>query len=367
MKRIKKLIAAVAIFTLSISVMGCKMIEKTPEAIQKTVYATVGDEKITKADMDKEMNLTEETIEKLKQQYGDKYESVLKQSRIQYLNTMINEKLLLNNAESMGVTPTDDELNQYADKTMEQIKQAYPTIEELKEKYKNEDDLAQALQAMGTTEESYKDYSQQLEEIGYTEDSYKDYLKKGYIAQQVQQAIINSIEVTDDDVQSYYDENKDSQYTVGAGANAAHILIAEKGSDGNIDFDVSLVKANEVKAKLDAGADFAQLASEYGTDGTKDKGGDLGFVAYNQANYDQDFLAGFKQLSEGQISDPVKSQFGYHIIKATGIKDEVVTPFDDVKEQIKSQLLQQQQSKAFNDKISEWKDAAKVKTYEDKL
>ena len=163
------------------------------------------------------------------------------------------------------------------------------------------------------------------------------------------------------------DENKDSQYTVGAGANAAHILIAEKGSDGNIDFDASLAKANEVKAKLDAGADFAQLASEYGTDGTKDMGGDLGFVAYNQANYDQDFLAGFKQLSEGQISDPIKSQFGYHIIKATGIKDEVVTPFDDVKEQIKSQLLQQQQSKAFNDKISEWKDAAKVKTYEDKL
>ena len=343
MKRIKKLIAAVAIFTLSISVMGCKMIEKTPEAIQKTVYATVGDEKITKADMDEEMKAT---IDQLKQQYGDDYannekiKDQLKQMTVQYLNAMVNEKLMLKNAESVGVTPTDDELNEYADKQIEQLKQAYPDDAQLQ---------------------------QVLEANGFTEDSYKDYAKKQYKLQKVQEAITADVEVTDDDAKAYYDENKDSQYTVGAGANAAHILIAEKGSDGNIDFDASLAKANEVKAKLDAGADFAQLASEYGTDGTKDKGGDLGFVAYNQANYDQDFLAGFKQLSEGQISDPIKSQFGYHIIKATGIKDEVVTPFDDVKEQIKSQLLQQQQSKAFNDKISEWKDAAKVKTYEDKL
>ena len=343
MKRIKKLIAAVAIFTLSISVMGCKMIEKTPEAIQKTVYATVGDEKITKADMDEEMKAT---IDQLKQQYGDDYannekiKDQLKQMKVQYLNAMVNEKLMLKNAESVGVTPTDDELNEYADKQIEQLKQAYPDDAQLQ---------------------------QVLEANGFTEDSYKDYAKKQYKLQKVQEAITADVEVTDDDAKAYYDENKDSQYTVGAGANAAHILIAEKGSDGNIDFDASLAKANEVKAKLDAGADFAQLASEYGTDGTKDKGGDLGFVAYNQANYDQDFLAGFKQLSEGQISDPIKSQFGYHIIKATGIKDEVVTPFDDVKEQIKSQLLQQQQSKAFNDKISEWKDAAKVKTYEDKI
>lgn len=343
MKRIKKLIAAVAIFTLSISVMGCKMIEKTPEAIQKTVYATVGDEKITKADMDEEMKAT---IDQLKQQYGDDYannekiKDQLKQMKVQYLNAMVNEKLMLKNAESVGVTPTDDELNEYADKQIEQLKQAYPDDAQLQ---------------------------QVLEANGFTEDSYKDYAKKQYKLQKVQEAITADVEVTDDDAKAYYDENKDSQYTVGAGANAAHILIAEKGSDGNIDFDASLAKANEVKAKLDAGADFAQLASEYGTDGTKDKGGDLGFVAYNQANYDQDFLAGFKQLSEGQISDPIKSQFGYHIIKATGIKDEVVTPFDDVKKQIKSQLLQQQQSKAFNDKISEWKDAAKVKTYEDKL
>ena len=343
MKKIKKLIATVAVCTLAISVMGCKMIEKTPEAIQKTVYATVGDEKITKADLDEEMKAT---IDQLKQQYGDDYENntqikdQLKQMKVQYLNAMVNEKLMLQNAESLGVTPTDEELDEQVDEAVNQLKEQY-----------SEDGQ----------------FDQVLEANGFTEDSFREYQRKQIIVQQVYNAMISDVEVTDDDVQAYYDENKDSQYTKGAGANAAHILIAEKDDNGDIDFDASLEKANEVKAKLDAGADFAELASEYGTDGTKDNGGDLGFVEYDQSNYDQDFLDGFKQLSEGQISDPIKSQFGYHIIKATGLKDAEVTPLEDVKDQIKSQLLQQKQSDAFNSKISEWKEAAKVKTYEDRL
>lgn len=343
MKRIRKLIAVAALCTLAVSAMGCKMIEKTPEAVQRTVYATVGDEKITKADMDEEM---QSTINQLKQQYGDDYENndrikdQLKQMKQQYLNAMVNEKLMLQNAASVGVEPTEDELNEKVDEAIDQLKQQY-----------SEDGQ----------------FDQILEANGFTEDSFREYQRKQIILQQVQEAILADVEVTDDDAQIYYDENKDTKYVTGAGANAAHILLAEKNDDGEIDFDASLAKANEVKAKLDAGADFAELASEYGTDGTKDKGGDLGFVEYNQANYDKDFLEGFKQLSEGQISDPVKSQFGYHIIKATGLKEEVVTPFEDVKEQIKSQLLQQKQSEAFNAKLEEWKETAKVKTYEDRL
>ncbi|WP_294401284.1 peptidylprolyl isomerase [uncultured Clostridium sp.] len=344
MKRIRKLIAVAALCTLSVSAMGCKMIEKTPEAVQRTVYATVGDEKITKADIDEEMSKQGLSDERLKEQYGDDYETKLKdqlkQVRLQTVNMLVNEKLLLQNAATVGVEPTEDELNEKVDEAVDQLKQQY-------------------------TEEGQ--FEQELEASGFTEDSFREYQRKQIILQQVQDAILADIEITDDDAQTYYDENKDTQYVKGAGADAAHILIAEKDADGNIDFDASLAKANDVKAKLDAGADFAELASEYGTDGTKDKGGDLGFVEYNQANYDKDFLEGFKQLSEGQISDPVKSQFGYHIIKATGLKDEVVTPFEDVKEQIKSQLLQQKQSEVFNAKLEEWKEAAKVKTYEDRL
>ena len=78
-------------------------------------------------------------------------------------------------------------------------------------------------------------------------------------------------------------------------------------------------------------------------------------------------MDGFKDLKEGEVSEPVKSQFGYHLIKATGLKDAEVTPLDEVKDQIKATLLQQKQEDTFNSKIEEWKTELNVKTYEDKL
>ncbi len=341
MKRLKKFIAIIAIATISATAMGCKMIEKTPEAIQKTVLATVGNETITKGDLDKEIGA------QLKQQFGDDYETnskvadQVKQAKQQGLSNLVTEKILLQEADKLGLKPSDDELNSKVDDTINQYKAQY-------------------------SEEGQ--WESVLEQNGLTEDQLRDLIKNSNIEQAVQQDIVKDVTVTDDDAQAEYDKNKDSQYSTGAGANAAHILIAEKASDGSIDYDASLAKANDIKAQLDAGADFATLAKEDSADtGSKDNGGSLGFVPYNSTQLVAEFMDGFKNLKEGEISSPVKSQFGYHIIKATGLKDAQVTPFDQVKDQIKSTLLQQKQGDAFNSKIAEWKTDLKVKTYEDKL
>lgn len=341
MKRLKKFIAVIAIAAISATAMGCKMIEKTPEAIQKTVLATVGNETITKGDLDKEIGA------QLKQQFGDDYETnskvadQVKQAKQQGLSNLVTEKILLQEADKLGLKPSDDELNSKVDDTINQYKAQY-------------------------SEEGQ--WESVLEQNGLTEDQLRDLIKNSNIEQAVQQDIVKDVTVTDDDAQAEYDKNKDSQYSTGAGANAAHILIAEKASDGSIDYDASLAKANDIKAQLDAGADFATLAKEDSADtGSKDNGGSLGFVPYNSTQLVAEFMDGFKNLKEGEISAPVKSQFGYHIIKATGLKDAQVTPFDQVKDQIKSTLLQQKQGDAFNSKIAEWKTDLKVKTYEDKL
>ncbi|OOM73931.1 peptidylprolyl isomerase [Clostridium sp. BL-8] len=341
MKRLKKFIAIIAIAAISATAMGCKMIEKTPEAIQKTVLATVGSESITKGDLDKEIDA------QLKQQFGDDYETntkvadQVKQAKKQGLDNLVTEKILLQEADKLGLKPSDDDLNKKVDDTINQYKAQYP-------------------------EEGQ--WESVLGQSGLTEDQLRDLIKKNNIEQAVQQDIVKDVTVTDDDVQAEYDKNKDSKYSTGAGANVAHILIAEKASDGSVDFDASLKKANDIKAQLDAGADFATLAKEYSTDpGSKDKGGDLGFQAYNTTQLVPEFVDGFKNLKEGEISAPVKSQYGYHIIKATGLKAAQVTPFDQVKDQIKSTLLQQKQGDAFNSKIAEWKSDLKVKTYEDRL
>ena len=344
MKKIKKIIAAVAILTIAVSAMGCKMIEKTPEAIQKTVLATVGNEKVTKGDLDKEMSKYDA---QLKQQYGDDYatndkvKDQITKVKKQQLDSMVTEKILLQKATELNLKPSDDDINKQIDDQINQYKTQYP--------------------AEGQWEGV-------LQQNGITEDELKESLKNQIITAAVQKDMLKDITVTDDDVQTYYDENKDTKYSVGAGATVAHILIAEKASDGSVDYDASLTKANSLKAQIDGGADFATLAKANSTDpGSKDKGGSLGFVAYNSTQLVPEFVAGFKDLKEGEVSQPVKSQYGYHIIKATGLKSAEVTPFDKVKDEIKSTLLQQKQGDAFNSKVAEWKTDLKVKTNEDQL
>lgn len=341
MKRIKKIIATIAILTIAVSAMGCKMVEKTPEAIQNTVLATVGNEKITKGDLDKLIS------PQLKQQFGDDYENndkakeQVKQVKQQGLTSLVGQKVLLQEADKLGLKPSDDEIN----------KQVDDQINQYKAQYSGEGQFESVLQ-----------------QNGLTEDQLRELLKNEIITQAVKTDLVKDVTVTDDDIQTYYNENKDSQFSVGAGATVSHILVAEKASDGSIDFDASLTKANELKAKLDAGADFATLAKENSADpGSKDKGGSLGFQAYNTTQLVPEFVEGFKNLKEGEISAPVKSKYGYHIIKATGLKEAQVTPFDQVKDQIKSSLLQQKQGEVSNSKLEEWKKDLNVKTYEDRL
>lgn len=344
MKRVKKIIATIAVLAIAVSAMGCKMVEKTPEAIQNTVLATVGNEKVTKGDLDKEMA---QYYAQLKQQYGEDYannaqvKDQLTQAKKQELDSLVARKVFLQEADKLGLKPSDDEINKKVD----------DQINQYKTQYSQEGQFESLLQANNLTE-----------------DQLRDMLKQQIITSAVQDSVVKDITVTDDDVQTYYNENKDSQYSVGAGATVSHILIAEKASDGSVDFDASLKKANDLKAKLDAGADFATLAKENSADpGSKDKGGDLGFQAYNTQQLVPEFVEGFKNLKEGQISAPVKSQYGYHIIKATGLKEAQVTPLDQVKDQIKSSLLQQKQQDAVKSKLEEWKKDLKVQTYEDRL
>ena len=344
MKKIKKIIAALAILTIAVSAMGCKMIEKTPEAIQKTVLATVGNEKITKGDFDKEMSKNDA---QLKQQLGadyatnDKVKDQLAKIKKQQLDNMVTEKILLQKATELNLKPSDDDINKQIDDQINQYKTQYP-------------------------EEGQ--WESVLQQNGITEDELKESMKNSIITSAVSKDIVKDVTVTDDDVQTYYNENKDTKYSAGAGATVAHILIAEKASDGSVDYDASLTKANSLKAQIDGGADFATLAKANSTDpGSKDKGGSLGFVAYNSTQLVPEFMAAFKNLKEGEVSQPVKSQYGYHIIKATGLKSAQVTPLDKVKDEIKSTVLQQKQGTTFNAKIEEWKTDLKVKTNYDQL
>ena len=146
------------------------------------------------------------------------------------------------------------------------------------------------------------------------------------------QAIRNTITVSADDVKRYYEDNE-QQYSTPEQVRASHILLKTDGKD-----DAAVKKqAEELLAKAKSGADFAKLATQYSEDtASKVKGGDLDFFPKGQMVPEFDKVA--FSLKPGEISDVVKSQFGYHIIKVTDKKPAAKKTLDEVKPQIEDQL-----------------------------
>ena len=193
-----------------------------------------------------------------------------------------------------------------------------------------------------------------------TDEKFNSFLENMVKTDKVKEAMTKDVTVTDEEVEQYYNDNID-KYTTKAGANAKHVLFETEE------------EAQAAKTKIDSGeATFDEIYGEYEANndgsGTLPVSQDLGYVENEQEGYDTDFLAGFKTLKEGEISAPIKSSFGYHIVKVEGLQtEEKVTSLDEVKDTIKSTLLSEKQKETYNSTLEEWKKELNVKLYEDKL
>ncbi|SDN37315.1 foldase protein PrsA [Fictibacillus solisalsi] len=151
-------------------------------------------------------------------------------------------------------------------------------------------------------------------------------------------AATDGVKVSDKEMQKLFNDKYKEE------VKASHILVDDKKT------------ADEVKAKLDKGGDFKKLAEQYSKDpGSKTKGGELGYFGKGQMVPEFDKVA-FK-LKPGQVSDPIKTQFGYHIIK---VEDKKTNKFEDKKKQIKEEL-QQQKAKSTDEVISKLQKDADIK------
>ena len=135
------------------------------------------------------------------------------------------------------------------------------------------------------------------------------------------------ISITEDETKAYFEANR-ATFVQEKQVKASHILVDTEE------------KANEVKAKLVNGGDFVQLAKEYSTDtATKDNGGDLGF--FGSGVMAPEFEKVAFSLNVGGVSDPVKTEYGYHIIKVIDKKDAQEANYEQSKAAIKETLLEQ--------------------------
>ena len=161
-------------------------------------------------------------------------------------------------------------------------------------------------------------------------------------------AIAGQITVKDEDLQAYYDKNK-SRYSENEKRHAHHILISiGDAKDASADA-AALAKAQRVLAELKAGKDFGELARKYSGDpGSATQGGDLGWA--EQSAYVGAFAAALFKMQPGLTSDPVKTQFGYHIIKLDEIRPAHVLTLADGRARIEAEYRRAQASEIFGDR-----------------
>lgn len=217
-------------------------------------------------------------------------------------------------AETKAGNITQDEFYKaLKDESGEQVLQQLVYEKVLSEKYKvTDEEVDERVQAV--KDQLGDQFEAALVSYGYKNEA--DLRNKFKIAMLQEKAAISDIEVTEEEMKEYYDSYQPN-------ITARHILVADEAT------------AKEVKKKLEEGADFAELAKEYSTDTVSaEKGGDLG--SFGKGQMVAEFEKAAFALEVGQISDPVQTKNGWHIIEVT--KKEEKPSYKDMKEDIEYEL-----------------------------
>ena len=159
------------------------------------------------------------------------------------------------------------------------------------------------------------------------------------------QLFTTAVTVTDREIERYYNQNQ-HRFSTPEQVQASHILF-KVGPDS--DEQAVRAKAEAVLARARAGEDFATLARELSEDTSAEQGGDLGFFGRGQMV--PEFEAAAFSLPVGGISDLVRTQYGYHIIKVTDRQDAMTQPLDAVREQIRGTLTQEKATELLDEAV----------------
>ena len=271
------------------------------------------------------------------------YYEKMKESNISTLIDMIDKEIFDEMFKDKDTKEEDESIN----KQIEQIKSYY-----------------------GEDEESYKSIIKQYFGVE-SEDELKDKLRLDYRRNKaVEEYIIKNIK--DDEIKKYYDDNITGEI------KASHILISVDVKSDATDEEKTkaeekaLKEAKDIIKKLDKGEDFSKLAKKSSDDkATATNGGDLGY--FQPSDMTESFADAVKELKVKEYTkEPVKTEYGYHIILKTGEKDKpkLDEVKDDIKEKIKTEKLQSNQSLYYetlmeirNDSKITWNDTTLKNAY----
>lgn len=309
--------------------------EQVTEEDSSNVAAYVNDKKITMQELDQFAGVRNILMQLLKsnQEFAsvilktEAGQNVIKEFRKLKLEQLVTNELLVQEAKKRGIEVSDKEMNNIFDQQVNALK---------KQNNLNDKQLEQAIQQQGF--ESMEQYKNKFFENNMN----------GFLVNKLREEVVSEVSVSDKEAKEFYNNNK-KQYETSEQKKVSHILFEKEK------------KAKEVLNKINNGSDFAKMAEEHSTGPTAKNGGDLGFITKNEQGLDKTFRDAAMNLKVGEVSsEPVKTQFGYHIIKVTDKKEAGVKSFEEVKEQIKSQLRQQKKSQEFQSFVEKLREDAKI-------
>ncbi len=152
---------------------------------------------------------------------------------------------------------------------------------------------------------------------------------------------VENVKITDEEAKNFYEENMDTLLS-GETVTASHILVDSEE------------KANEILAEIKSGkTTFADAAKEHSSCPSSQNGGSLG--EFGRGQMVPEFDSAVFAMEPGEISGPVKTQFGYHLIELNSKKSPETIPYEQIADQIKARLLNDKQRTAYTSKINQLK------------
>ena len=274
---------------------------------------------------------------------GADVEEKLKSMQKELLQQMVEEKLLRQEAKKQNVVISKQDIQK--------------GIDDVKKRFSPDND--------------YKEYKDELAKQGYTEKGFENDIKEQLMVMKlIEKEVKEKVQPpTEDEIKKYYEDHKADMKQEDQ-VKARHILVRVDDKADLKTQTAALKKIQEAQDKIKKGADFAATAKEYSEDpGSKDNGGDLGF--FTKETMVPEFSKAAFALKVGQVSDVVKTPFGYHLIKVEDTKPAKQLTLDDevplgngktvkVKEYLQNIVFQDKMEKKFEEWIKDLKSKAKI-------
>jgi parvulin-like peptidyl-prolyl isomerase len=308
--RIPTLLIALAV---ALAAAGCGgSTDDATQEVPEGAVAVVGDEEISKADFDRVLAQAKTTFKARKQEFPSTGSPEYEQLKQSIVRSLVEQKQFELGAEELGISVSEEEI----DKRLDELKQQF--FEGDEKKYKDE-----------------------LKKQGLTEEQVRTDIRSRLLSEKIFEEVTSDVKVSDADVKAHYEQNE-SQFGTPASRDVRHILVKTKA------------KAQQLHDQIAAGADFAALAKKNSQDpSSKAQGGK--FTAQKGATVPPFDKAAFA-LKTGELSEPIKTQFGWHIIEATAdVQPAKTKPLSAVEEQIRQQLEQEKQNEAMNKWVEDLK------------